>query len=52
MKGKIKSLNCIHVPESFTTTSDVAREGFDLVESLQVLAKISLALEGHFAVLH
>ena len=52
VKGKIKSLNSIHVSESFTTISDDARVWFDLVESLQVLAKISLALEGHFAAIH
>ena len=52
VKGKLKSLNCILVSESFTTISDDARVGFDLVESLQVLAKISLALEGHFAAIH
>ena len=52
VKGKLKYLNCIHVPESFSTIPDDARVGFDLVESLQVLAKISLALEGHFAAIH
>ena len=52
VKSKIKSLNCIHVSESFTTISDDARVWFDLVDSFQVLAKIRLGLEGHFAVLH
>ena len=52
VKSKIKSPNCIHVLEPFTTISYVAWVGFNLVESLQVFAKISLALEGHFAAIH
>ena len=48
----IKFSECIHVSESFATFSDDARVWFDLVDSFQVLAKIRLGLEGHFAVLH
>ena len=48
----IKFPECILVSESFTTISDDARVWFDLVDSLQVLAKMGFGLEDHFAVLY